>query len=242
MRYLILLIFFTVPLSVYAQHSQLSVKNPSPRVGEQIEIVMTLKKEDLETLEKKKSKTIEEFSKIQDNFYGSGSLKFSNVATEPGIKQFGPFDFKFGDITVKTDSIKLNIVPALPADKKEGLWVRVVEFRRENYLILEQRIPNQLKSEKRDDQITHEFSAGGVKFAELDQAKFELKGFDIISTNTSSNSQTIDKGNLATGTVSYKISIYKFSKTDKFSKKVELDQSMFSNFPGKIEDGRVWIE
>ena len=243
MKKLILVISILTSIQSFAQNSKLSVYNPAPRVGEEIEITITLKKENIEEIELKGGKSIEEFNQLQDNFYGSGKIKFSNIANESGLKKFGPFVFNFDGLTISTDSIELTVYPALPDSVKDGIWIRNVDFNNKNYLIIEQRISNQWKREQTTNPTTLSFGGDDVTYAILDEDKFKSKGLKISSSSSSSSSQVVDKKDIfGSGTVSYRIATFQFEKTEDFKKKFKLDKKFFNGFPDEIAIEEVMIE
>lgn len=243
MRTILLTLFLFTGFQSWSQNSKLTVFNPGPRVGDDIEVSITLEKENLEAIKNKSSKSIEDFNQVQSNYYGSGTIKLSDLANEPGIKQIGPFVFSFNGVTIKTDSILLNIHPPLPENKKQGMWVRIIDFDGDSYLIIEQRFPNSWKRGKGQDKNTLSLGADNFKFAKLDEAEFESKGLEIISSSSSSSSQIVDKNDvLGSGTVSFNIATYKFKKTENFKKPFKLDKKLFSDFTQNIEHGEVWIK
>ena len=243
MRAVLLTLLIFVSYQSWSQNSKLTVFNPGPRVGDDIEISITLEKENLEAIKNKSSKSIEEFNQVQSNYIGSGTIKLSDLTNEPGVTQIGPFLFNFNGVTIRTDSILLDIHPLLPENKKEGLWVRVIDFNGDSYLIIEQRIPNSWKRGKGQDKNTLSLGADNIKFAKLDEAQFESKGLEILSSSSSSSGQIVDKNDvLGSGTVSFNIATYQFKKTENFKKPFKLDKKLFSDFTQNIENGEVWIK
>ncbi|MER2995951.1 hypothetical protein [Pontibacter populi] len=243
MRAVLLALLIFVSYQSWSQNSKLTVFNPGPRVGDDIEISITLEKENLEAIKSKSSKSIEEFNQVQSNYYGSGTIKLSDLTNEPGLKQIGPFEFNLNGVSVKTDSILLTIYPALPGNKKDGMWVRIIDFNGDSFLIIEQRISNDWKREKGKNSTTFSHGGDDVKFAKLDEAKFEAKGLDIISSSSSSSSQIVDKDDvMGSGTVSFNIDTYQFKKTVNFNNAFKLDKKMFIDFTHNIEDVEAWIK
>lgn len=226
----------------FGQNSKLTVYNPAPRVGDEIEVTITLKKENLEQIESKKTKTIKEFNMVNDNFRASGKLKFSRLASEPGVKTIGPFIFNFDGHSVSTDSIELTIYPALPDSVKDGIWIRNVEFNSDNYLLIEQRLSDQWKRESNGNSSSLSHGGDGVTYALLDKDKFKSMGLEISNSSSSSSSQIVDEDDIfGSGTVSYRIATFKYNKTEDF-KKFKLSKKFFSDLPPNYKLEEIWIE
>lgn len=128
------LLFMTLISTWTYGQSELSTNNPAPRQGDEIEINVTLK---------------ENGERI-----GKGDIKISQLITEVGHVNIGPFKFTIGDKAFETGVLTLTISPKLPDDIKDGFWIRLIEVKGEGYLIMEQRISNQWKREKKSDNET----------------------------------------------------------------------------------------
>jgi hypothetical protein len=203
--------------------AELSINNPAPRVGDEIKISFSLK--DL------------------DERFGNGDLKLYETLTESGTINIGPFTFTIGGKVYESDVLTINVAPKLPEKVKDGLWVRLVEFKDSRYLIIEQRISNQWKKEKKSDSDFTISHGDGVTYTDFKREILENNGLKIISSSSSSSSQIIDdKDIFGAGTVSYKIQIFEFEKTDKFKQRVKIDKDAFINFPDKTKIDTIWIE
>lgn len=228
-----------------AQVSRLDVSNPAPRVNEEIEIIISLKKENLDALEHKENKTADDFLSLRKNKVGYGTLKISHILTDTGRVTLGPFQFNLGKETYTTDVLTFTVHPTLPPNIYDGLWIRQVDFKGERYLIIEQRIASApRKAKKTGEEIV---VIGGnteeVTYTELDEARFQEKGLKILSSNARSESQILNPQDpTASVTVNYRIATYRFSKTPAFRTKFKLDKKLFTNFPDKnIITQDVWI-
>lgn len=200
----------------------MTINNPAPREGDEIDISITL--EDKE-------------EKI-----GEGRLTLTQILTETGPVTIGPFKFVIADKAYETDVITVTVLPKISNDIKDGLWVRLVDFKGERYLIIEQRISNQWKIEKKSDNETTVTHGEGVKYAEFKKEILEDNGLDIPESYSWTKSQVLDENDpFGSGTVSYKIETLKLEKTDKF-KKIKVDKKSFNNFPDNIKIDEVWIE
>ncbi len=218
-----LLILLTIISTWTYGQSRLTINNPAPRQGDEIDISITLTD--------------------NEEGVGKGNLKLTQELTETGLVTLGPFKFTIGDKTYETDILTVTVSPKIPNDIKDGLWIRLVDFNGEKYLIIEQRISNQWKREKKNDNEVTMTHGDGVKYAEFRKEVLEDNGLDILTSSSSTKSQLLDKNDtFGNGTVSYKIETFKFEKTDKFTKKLRIDKRSFDNFPDNIKVDEIWIE
>jgi len=202
---------------------ELSTNNPAPRVGDEIKISFSLKD--------------------MDERFGNGDLKLYEKLTESGTINIGPFTFTIGGKVYESDVLTINVAPKLPDNVKDGLWIRLVDFKDSKYLIIEQRISNQWKREKKSDNEFTMSHGDGVKYADFKRQILENNGLMINSSSSSSSSQIIDDKDLfGAGTVSYKIQVFEFQKTDKFKQRVKIDKDAFTNLPDKTKIDTIWIE
>jgi len=164
-----------------------------------------------------------------------------NIANKVGPLWVGPFEFTVNSEKYSTDSIMLDIHPPLPDKVKNGIWIRLANFKDHSYLIVEQRIANEWTQSNDENSFTISTSSEGLDFAELNQQLFEQQNLNISSSRTASNSQVVDEEDaFGSGTVQYKISTYKFSKEDDF-KGFNLTNEYFENLPEGYELNHIEI-
>ncbi|SHH51442.1 hypothetical protein SAMN04488109_4144 [Chryseolinea serpens] len=212
--------------SAWAQTSILEIANPAPRAGEEVEIIITVKKESLEAIETKEKKSTDDYAALRKNKIAYGNLKISQVLPDTGKVKIGPFRFSIADRVYETNSLTLRVYPKLPDTAREGLWIRQVDYNGQSYLIIEQR------SETED-----------AKFAQLNRDKLEASGLNIVTSTSKSESQFLDKKITAGSTpVNYRISTYKFKRTSAFKGKVKIDKSLFLDFPPNVSMDELWIK
>lgn len=236
-------IVFSIP--AVAQVSRLDVSNPVPRVNEEIEVIISLRNENLEALDRKENKTSEDFLTLRNNKVGYGTLKLSHVLADTGRVTLGPFTFVLDQKTYVTDVLQITVHPALPKNIYDGLWIRQVDFKDERYLIVEQRIASvPTKPKKAGEEIVVIGGASTeVTYAELDENRFQDRGVKILSSNARSESQILNTQEAAAPvTVNYRIATYRFRKTPAFKAKFRIDKKLFTNFPDKnVVTPDVWI-
>jgi hypothetical protein len=229
-----------------AQVSRLDVSNPAPRVNEEIEIIISLRNENLDALERKENKTPEDVQALRNNKVGYGTLKLSHVLTDTGRVTLGPFKFVLGKKDYETDVLQFTVYPELPKDIYDGLWIRQVDFKGERYLIVEQRISSTAGKPKKagEEIVIIGGSSSDVPYTELDEMRFQEKGLKILSSNARSESQILNTQDAsASVTVNYRIATYRFRKTPGFRSRFKLDKRLFVNYPDKnVITGDVWID
>jgi hypothetical protein len=239
MKSAVLLFTFILPLSAFSQ-STLEPNNPAPRVGDLIEVNVHFEKEDLGSLEKKAEKTASESKQIEQNRIAMGTLRLAQTPTDTGEFVVGPMSLTFNGQVYTTQKLVLNVSPALPEKVTDGIWIRTVSHGEHRYLIIEQRIANQLK--KQDDGNSITLSSDDVTFAEFDRDKLEGKGLEIVSSSSASRTQQVDKkAGFGAGTSSYRISIFRFESTPMFKSGLRIDKKFFSDLPKNVKLPEVVI-
>jgi hypothetical protein len=227
-----ILIFLGLSLHALGQNSQLETKNPIPRQGDEVQIVFTIDKRDLTELRNKEKKTKEEYNKLWDNNVGKGSLKITQIVSDTGRVKIGPFSFIVDDTTYVTNVLTLKVLPKLPGNIRDGVWIRYTEVDEIGYLIIEQRVSRgpQKKTDSKGTSLA--LDNEGITFADLDREKFEKLGFTIISSSSNSSMQTVDKlgDEVFSDFVNYHESTYTFEKSDT-KEAFKIDKTLFLNFP-----------
>ncbi|HMJ68164.1 MAG TPA: BatD family protein [Cyclobacteriaceae bacterium] len=233
MKLLILPLFSLLFFEVLGQNSKLGTTNPIPRQGDDIQIEFSVEKKDLTDLKNKQKKIKEDYNRIWNNSVGKGSFKINQIASDTGKLKIGPFSFNLNDTTYLTNTLTLRVLPKLPSNVRDGIWIRSTEIDNLGYLIVEQRVSKGPQAKSDPQGATIALNNDGIIFAELVKEKFEKLGLKIISTSSNSTSQVVDKvGNeLLSQFVNYYQSTYTFEKLADFKGVLKIDQSLFMNFP-----------
>lgn len=204
-----------------SSQTELTTNNPAPRIGDGIEIRL----------------------KIANDDERAGGTITIKTPDKIGPVNIGPLKLTIGSKTFETNILTINVSPKLPDDVKDGMWIRLVEFQNEEYLIIEQRISNQwIKERKSEDEVS--ISHGdGVRYASLIEEKLENYGIEINSGSTNTSSQILDKKDMfGSGTVSYRRSTYKIKRTDGFKSQILIDETLFNDFPNNVKIDNIWIK
>jgi hypothetical protein len=225
-----IIIFFVVLTEAWGQNSRLETNNPIPRQGEEVQIQFTIDKRDLTELESKEKKTKEEYNKLWDNNVGRGSLKITQFVSDTGRIKIGPFSFTVDGTTYVTNTLTLNVLPKLPGNIRNGIWIRYTEVDDIGYLVIEQRVPRGPQKKAGSQGTSLSLDNDGIEFADLDREKFEKLGFKIISSSTSSSMQTVDQvgDDLFSTFVNYHESTYTFEKAN-LRGTLTIDKNLFVN-------------
>jgi hypothetical protein len=231
-----ILFFLFYSFTSQGQHAVLEPDNPSPRVGDQITLSLSLEKTDLTHIESKPDKTAKELKDIQLNQVGTGTLKLIRVMEDSGSVQIGPLKFEIGKEIYEAPAIHIQVRPSLPESLSEGFWVSAMKFNSFYYLIVEQRIPNTLKRDSRDPN-TIKLDLNDIVFAELMIEKLEQHGLEYISGSVNTQNLNLNTGK-SISNVAHKLSSYKFKPTSRFKGKIKVDRTYFSDLPKgtKVED------
>jgi hypothetical protein len=228
----------------FAQVGTLELVNPGPRVGEKIELKFLFEDKDLSQLESKKDKTREESELVANNKLGTGEIKLTQLASDTGVVSIGPLKMMVHNVEYVTNKIEVKVYPALPSNIKDGLWLRIITYNNENFLIIEQRISNKgTKKKATDNEIVIGVGDNGTTYFEFNEDKFEEMGIDIITSNSKTHSQVVDKADaFGSGTVNYKQMVYKFIKTNTFAQPFKVDKKLFMVYPDTGYTEVVWVK
>lgn len=229
---LLTIILFGLLTEALGQNSRLETSNPIPRKGDEVQIEFTLDKEDLTELRNKERKTKEEFNNLWRNNVGKGSLRIAQVVSDTGRVKIGPFSFIIDGTTYVTNVLTLRVLPNLPGNIRNGVWIRYTEVDNHGYLIIEQRVSRGPRVKTESGGTSLSLDNEGISFADLDKEKFEKLGLKVISSSSSSTMQTVDKAgdDPFSDFVNYHESAYMFKKVN-LKATLNIDKSLFKNLP-----------
>lgn len=206
MKINLIVVAFAFLITKLHGQSQLSILNPLPRVGQEIELAVSISE-----------------NKV---LVGTGTIKLTEGFSQKGAALVGPFSFAFNNNLYVTDSILVTVEEQLR--DVEGVWIRYVNINSDLFLIIEERIPTGTVSEgKGADNLS--FSAKRKHFEFLSD-KLEELDFEIQTINTSTKIELIDVPHSQNKTtVSYKLEVIKFRKTESSVIPLKIDLSFFTN-------------
>jgi hypothetical protein len=229
---LAIIILLGLLTEAWGQNSRLETNNPIPRQGDGVQIEFTIDKRDLAELKNKEKKTKEEYNRLWDNNVGKGNLKIIQIVSDTGRVTVGPFSFSVDDATYVTNSLTLKVLPKLPGNIRDGIWIRYTAINDIGYLIIDQRVSRgpQRKTDSQGSSLALENE--GITFADLDREKFEKLGFKIISNSSSSSIQSVDKvgDDPFSDFVNYHESAYTFENAN-LKGTLKIDKNLFINLP-----------
>ena len=236
MKILTTILALTINLTTFGQIVTLDIHNPAPRVDEEIEISVNLKKKDIKA---EYPFPIDELDILRDNNLGNGKIKFTQIASDTGSVTFGPFKFTVDGKEYISDTLTIRVYPKLPP-VMQGIWIRQVHFKDKHLLIIEQRMPNDWK---KDDKYDMTFNNDGLQFAEIDKETIDHAGFEFNFSYSNSTQQFInDNEDYVGDMVSYQMLIYNIKITDDYNGKFKLKKKHFKNFPKDIDFKEIKIK
>lgn len=203
-----------------AQEVKLETNYPEPRVGQSFNITLQLD-------------FIEDYLKesLQDGLELSKKFAFSDYsrdikANEAGQYTIGPLSFEFNGKTYKSDSITINVIE--PLTKKEGIWIRQVEFDETTFLILEQFINKDWDTkDDKDGNTFMSISSEDIEFASIQENPID--GLTFSRRHSITNTMPIDDKDRFGPSLGYSRQIYVV--TNQTGKQIELKKKYFENFP-----------
>lgn len=218
-------------ISGFSQIIELDVNNPAPRIGEDIPITYEIKRSDRKV---EFPISPDELKEINKNKIGKGTLTLEDYATDTGEVVIGPLTFEIDGEIFKSDTLRLNIYPKLP-NEKNGFWTRFIKYRGEYYLITEQRIGGEWKQKKDSkNSFSMSFDSEGVEFAEIPRSSIKLDNIEISFSYSTSSSQTIEGEEVfGSGTVHYKLYVYRIDLKEGYNDDFVIKKKHFENFPKK---------
>ena len=227
--YFALLILNLLFFPGFGQIVKLDINNPVPRIGEDISVNYTIRMTNQKVTFPISPDKLKE---IKVNDIGTGSLTLQDYASDTGRVIIGPLTFVIDGKMFKSDSLVLNIYPKLP-DAANGFWTRFIKYRGEYYLITEQRISGEWKYKKDSKHSSSmSFDQEGIKFAEITESTINFDDLKFSFKYSTSSSQVIDKEDiLGSGTVHYKLYVYRIEAAQNYKNDFVLKKKFFDNFP-----------
>lgn len=186
MKLSFIVLFACLSTLTFAQEKHiLKVSNPQPRVGQSIDVFF-----DLSAL----NNSIDEQLKTSDLFEVGNSVFYSKdfkrtiTFNEPGKHTIGPVKFSINNIEYNLDAIEIEVIEELTP--QEGLWIRHVKTDTEQYLILEQMLPNE--SDLKSSENSFSYSVGGAQRDEADFAEIHTDyDGDFQTPSSQSSTRTV---------------------------------------------------
>lgn len=226
-------LLFTIltSLSFAQERIELSLDVQHVRVGEEVELKFSM--EFFSSYIKKQiNSDISDGGSSFDSFHYPNQNEWTELIqfSDTGSYVLGPYTFEFDSIEYITDSLKINVINALP--EKEGVWLRTSENSKgQQLLIVEQKIDmNKHKSKSRqnseygwrgDDDLYTEIHEN-----DQEQVRFIFAGSSIGPCQ----SDPFEDSDLR---CSYRKYVVAFA--NEFEGSVELTEDFFVNFPKKVE-------
>lgn len=241
MKRITLLLFTICSLHVIGQEKlKIEIDNPEPRVGQSV--TFSINVDFLTDYFKKKLGESVDFTR-STSIFGMQSDDFERVIIFKKAKKYdiGPFDFEFNGKKYSTEIIKINVLPKLPTEN--GLWLRITEFKGQQYLILEQLISNESnKTVNENGGYSH--TIGGVKpagreFAELNEEL--IKGIKLSNYSSASNTLNPEDAEVFDVGFSYSIKKYKIKFDENFNGTYVITEKDFNNLPEKFDIGMIKV-
>lgn len=222
LRVKILFLLLTVGICINCfSQSRLNIINPSPRIGDDVDVSFELEKDGKK--------------------YGYGNIKLTDATKKLGKCTIGPFSFSIPQMKFETNNGDINVVAKLPNDP-EGVWIRYVKSNGIDFLIVEQCLPTFEEVEKSTSTELSVSTKRKRSHFEFKQELFEEKGFEIISMNSSIGIRSFEKEIQTNKQFSYKILILKFRKAGMINKKERIDNVFFENVNYSEIKEDVWID
>ena len=231
MKSILTILLSTTTVLCVGQIAALDIKNPAPRISDGVDVSVSFEKKEIKM--KEGAMSPDEFRREFENQLGDADLNFRTELLDTGLVKVGPFKFTINKTTFTTEAVTIRVFPDLP-NVNDGIWLRLVTFRGEDILILEQRISHRWKREN-GGHSSSSTDEEGVNFAGLDTYKIYSLGVELKEVGSSISSNSARDEILGSGVVSYKVTRYKVTKRDTFKNKVLITKDLFNTFPSDVD-------
>ena len=221
---------------------ELEIDKPQPRVGETVNLTL-----EIPFIEDYIKGTIDKDIEITGtgSIYGPSSRKFQRNIQFKEAKTYtiGPFEFEFNNKKYVSNSITVEVVPAIP--QKAGIYVRVAESNGEQFLIIEQMIKN-VKDDGYDNDGNYSVTLGGSKpkgMEYIDINRELAPGINLLFKFSSEGTTplTVDFMSKKMG-FSYAFRLYKIEFDENYSGSYTLKKTDFQNFPRRTRLEKIEIK
>ena len=238
-------------LSSVCQIVELRVDNPIVRIGDAIEVKVSLKGEEMEAEFPISS---EEFKALQANNRGSGSLTFSHIATDTGSVTFGPFHFMINGEKYTSDIITVQVHPAIP-EMQEGVWIKQIGEGEEHILVIEQTLLNAEPSASEstslydrtfntnvDDPFSTVIEEENSQYVDINMESIDAEGLSLKRFSTSTSTKPANPEDIfSSEKITYRKTTYKIKKLDSFSGEFKLLRKHLVNYPDDLDFTEIII-
>lgn len=238
MKIILTTIFTTITLLGVGQVAILEIKNPAPRIGDGVDVSVSFEKKKIKRIDGPMSS--EEFSTEVENQLGSADINFRTQLLDTGLVKVGPFKFEINGKKFTTDVVTIRVYPNLPR-VTDGIWMRIVTFKGDVILLLEQRFSHDWITEN-NGHSSRRIDAEGVNFARLDEYKLYGLGVELKNLGSRISSSIARDEILGTGVVSYQLTQYKLIKLDTFKNQIVITKDLFNDFPKDVDIDKIEIK
>jgi len=241
MKTIVLLFFIFCSINLIGQEKlRIEIDNPEPRVGQSV--AFSIKVDFLiDYFQNELGENVDFTRSIPIFGVQSDDFKRVIIFKKAGKHIIGPFDFDFNGKQFTTDIIEVNVLPELPVEI--GLWLRLIEFEGQKYLILEQYMSNEANRTEYEDGYSH--TIGGVipegrEFAELN--KILTKGIELNNYSSSTTTVRPEGAGLFDVGFSYSIKKYRIKFDENFDGIHIISKTDFNNLPHVFDIGRIELK
>ncbi|EMR04246.1 BatD family protein [Cesiribacter andamanensis] len=226
-RSLLPFLFLAFSLPALAQNLTLQISNPQPRVGESFTVSFSM-----DFFNEQMSQQLQQQASLEVSQPPFTHKHYSRTftATRAGQYTLGPYSFTFNGVTHTSNQLTIEVIE--PLAKEEGIWLRQVQFGGEDFLILEQMIPNlqttPMTPSEFEQGMHHDFEKA---FASLRQQP--AAGINLNRRHSTTAAESTDKTGKAS--IGYSLQIYRIEKEEAFAGSLQLQPEHFQNLPANIE-------
>ena len=229
MKTILAIIVLIGAVPALGQIVKLEPSNPAPRVGDSFSISFILEKNDPDSLEVADD-VMAKLLVTSMNRVGDGNIEISEwFLSDPGPLKIGPLQIPINGNKYITNVLDITVSPKLPEDIDEGIWIRQLNFQGEEYIILEQRWPERMRSKTNENgRTTYSMSTADGKWTELNIDKIQRKGIEIEKKGSRASIQPT-----AIGDALYMVTVYTYKPLPSFKGRLTIDKTLLIYVPEK---------
>jgi hypothetical protein len=222
-RSLLPFLLLALSLPAFAQNLTLQISNPQPRVGESFTVSFSM-----DFFNEQMSEQLQQQASLEVSQPSYTDKQYSRTltATKAGTYPIGPYSFTFNGITYTSNQVTIEVIE--PLARQEGIWLRQVQFGGEDFLILEQMIPNlqttPMTPSEFEQGMHHDFEKA---FASLRQQP--AAGINLNRRHSTTTAESAD--NTGKASLGYSLQIYRIEKEEAFAGSLQLQPEHFQNLP-----------
>jgi len=203
-----------------AQSLRLIVKNPLPRINQEIQFGYFYTN----------SNTSNRYEASIDNGgvnnLITGDINILDSTNTTSQITLGPIELKYNGKNIKSDSLTIKVFEALP-DTNQGIWINQVYIEENLFIIIEQRVP---------------LSLGRTKYASFNRAEFLKFNIDAYEYSTQTSSFQVSGNRIEKNEYRERRTILLIRNLENLKSDLTIKDSFFKDLPKNCEPIKLVVK